>query len=1175
MTSSSNNQHEEFLVRLRGNHAELRRRHNANEGDSRRLLITPFLDYLGYPETYRRSEYQAGNQRPDELVWNMPASKAASRQCNIVLEAKPVDTDFDSGQSRLETPYRQMLGYLRNHVCSGPNSIGVLTDGIRYRVVKRTGHLRDVSHLGEWNILDGDENAVAKLFDLLKIGAATITDEEPKRQASNNARRLMEAISRGEEPDKVLAMLGGGTTLSNDIATELSLTGRALDAAENDWIRRCWIRGVALQSEAPDLEGNPAIVAVVQYSAPDPGQPQELSRNDVSLTARTFARAGTSRLAVLIAYQATNGRYVDRARIAVHYRGHTGMTPEFNPNNPPASVVHTLEQLRTALHGKGPVRPDRLTNPVAAKTIRNEFYQAIAGWIRKRQSGLSSTARQTVLRHLIRTVFAWILKEDGIIPAEPFEQWFASRHSKGDYYGNVLAYLFHNRLNTPIDQRSAHQDETVEKVLTDTPFLNGSLFAKHSGDDGLMMQDEDYFGVEAADPGLFTIMSRYEWTATEHTATESDQTIDPEMLSHLFENLIAATEFWEKNPDRMPAGTYYTPADVATEMTKDALATAVRKTAPPKMTDEQLCTLFSEPEPNLPSLNRSQKQRLRDVIASLSIFDPSVGSGEFPLVATGCLRTALTTLGDDDGELTRRIVQNQINGQDINPMATQITKLRLFIAIIAAEKTLSVVRPLPNLEGKIVCADSLATVADPMWRLGRTGSLTDAVPEIREALSTSAEILLEWRDAHTEQAKESVRARYDESTNTLLRCLQDRNIDQPEIEALARHQLLNTGAPPIATDVRLLFFKPDWNGFDVVIGNPPYEPIAKGLPDKERKVELTRLRTQKSYETTNGKNLYNLFCELAMTVVKPEDGVVTLVVPLSLAFRQDKASTRRLFEKRSKIIKLRHQDNRPDTTFHDSPVAHKENRQRTTIITAVSGEARAVIETTGVNKWRKAERELYLASRAYTNMPARLPSTLDRRLTNQWPRIPTDALQHLIAEMMAQKQNIRSLAANGENQESIALPMTVYEYLTAAPRNVLQREESACPIKDVNGLELAMAVLNSHPAYTWWRVWGDTLHVNDYETNTVAIPDRWLSDQHTNSQVRELGRRLIDALTEDGIRTRTSGTKGRKVQNIDFHKVCPQTIEDIDRMYLDALDLPREPLMTQMRTLRSNSNWQA
>ena len=67
------------------------------------------------------------------------------------------------------------------------------------------------------------------------------------------------------------------------------------------------------------------------------------------------------------------------------------------------------------------------------------------------------------------------------------------------------------------------------------------------------------------------------------------------MLSNLFENLIAATELWQQYPDRMPAGTYYTPADVAIEMVKDALAAAVRPSVPPRMTGAHLARLVQRP----------------------------------------------------------------------------------------------------------------------------------------------------------------------------------------------------------------------------------------------------------------------------------------------------------------------------------------------------------------------------------------------------------------------------------------------------------------------------------------------------------------------------------------------------------------------------------------------------
>ena len=81
----------------------------------------------------------------------------------------------------------------------------------------------------------------------------------------------------------------------------------------------------------------------------------------------------------------------------------------------------------------------------------------------------------------------------------------------------------------------------------------------------------------------------------------------------------------------------------------------------------------------------------------MTIFDPSVGSGEFPLIALTALRTALNSLGDGGADLTRRIIESQIYAQDINRMAVQITRLRLFIAIMSAERGLDAIEALPNL----------------------------------------------------------------------------------------------------------------------------------------------------------------------------------------------------------------------------------------------------------------------------------------------------------------------------------------------------------------------------------------------------------------------------------------------------------------------------------------------
>ena len=383
----------------------------------------------------------------------------------------------------------------------------------------------------------------------------------------------------------------------------------------------------------------------------------------------------------------------------------------------------------------------------------------------------------------------------------------------------------------------------------------------------------------------------------------------------------------------------------------------------PRLSDAHLRELFGNPEPELPSLNDRENKKLRDAIAGLSIFDPAVGSGEFPFIVANTLKTALATLGDRDESLTRRIIQEQLYALDINPMAAQITRLRLFIAIMASERNRSETQPLPNLEGRIVCADTLATIANPDWRPSMTGGLEDTDAQIRDALTELAQVRYRWRDAHTETEKTAIRADDTAAREQLLDALeQTGNSDHPELSAFAGHKLLEPG-PAVATDARLLFYNPAWNGFDVVIGNPPYEGIAKGQTARERNALKRQLSGRKQYTTVDGGDLYNLFCEIALTLVKQRDGVVTLIVPLSLAFRQDKRTTRLLFQQRTKSISLRHQDNRPGTTFHESPVAHPENRQRTTIVTAITGKGKSVIRTTGTGKWRRSEREQYLLSR--------------------------------------------------------------------------------------------------------------------------------------------------------------------------------------------------------------------
>ena len=775
------------------------------------------------------------------------------------------------------------------------------------------------------------------------------------------------------------------------------------------------------------------------------------------------------------------------------------MTAEFNPSTPSPRDLRTIQVIYDQLVKKTPVTANTLTDVVGAKGVRKEFYEKItAGWTLRQQKKAKGSAkkkhqyREALLRHLIRTIFAWILKEDGILPPEPFDEAFGRREAQGNYHRDILIFLFHQRLNKPVGEREVHPNPSINTAMVDTRFLNGSLFAMHQGDELLELTDEDYFGT-GAEPGLFTILGEYEWTTSEHTPQSSEQTIDPEVLSNLFENLIAVTKYGQKIPEKMPQGTYYTPADIAQEMVKDALTEAVLIQVPKGWAKTNLRELFGNEDAQIPAANKEERDVLINRIRELTIFDPAVGSGEFPFLTMLAIKKGLRTLGVDesDAKLTRDIISRQIFAQDINPMAVQVTRLRMFIAIMAAEAyedAANNLDPLPNLEAKIICANTLKTAATRDWSPFGSGTLQANIDEIKDALEEVAGIRHRWQSAHDEETKQKIRQE-DEQARARLRGALRGRMGNLETSRFANHPLLNPDAPPAEIDARLLFYDPDWTGFDIVIGNPPYEAINKDLsaePDasKKEEAELAREKRERraelkrrNYKTTAGNDLYNLIAEASLNLAKPEGGVVTLIVPLSICFGQDQKDTRQLFESGCNHILLRSQDIRPDQSFHDSPVAHPPNSQRTTIITAQIGEGKPSIEISGANKWPTKERHEYLTSRG-TPLIRTNVRTINSKLDTQWERIPTREIQDLIRKMRESTLRIQNLRDPGENKFGISFPLSARYFFTITPAGALKRGEKHIAISDEENLELAMAATNGHAAFAWWKAYGDAFHVN-------------------------------------------------------------------------------------------------
>jgi len=376
--------------------------------------------------------------------------------------------------------------------------------------------------------------------------------------------------------------------------------------------------------------------------------------------------------------------------------------------------------------------------------------------------------------------------------------------------------------------------------------------------------------------GLIAIMSHYRFTVEESTPLEEEVALDPELAGKIFENLLAAFNPETGTTARKQSGSFYTPREIVNYMVDEALIAYLKgkvEQADPKATDVEprLRHLFSY-EDEGHRFTPKEVDLLIAGIDQLKTLDPAVGSGAFPM---GILHKLVFILGRldprnekwkerqklrlreamdaaeriEDATVRERhlqdleqqmvgledafeknaldynrklyLIENCLYGVDIQPIAVQIAKMRFFISLIADQKVDPTaenlgVRPLPNLETKLVAANTLIAIekpAKPELRNLKIGALEAELCRVR------ARFFL----ARTPASKAKCRE-------------QDRKLRAEIAELLKKDGWNNTTAKQLAAwdpydqNASAEFFDPEWMfgimaGFDVVIGNPPYVRI--------------------------------------------------------------------------------------------------------------------------------------------------------------------------------------------------------------------------------------------------------------------------------------------------------------------------------------------------------------
>ena len=461
-----------------------------------------------------------------------------------------------------------------------------------------------------------------------------------------------------------------------------------------------------------------------------------------------------------------------------------------------------------------------------------------------------------------------------------------------DYLDSVLEPLFFGILNTKPSEREAlfekfGWDRALLAEWKDIPYLNGGLFERDVDDEPVSVFPAEYFR------RLFQFFSEYNFTIDENDPNDAEVGVDPEMLGKIFENLL------EDNKDK---GTFYTPKEIVRYMCQESLI-AYLETAT-SIAKDKIRAFVVSPEEGAVGIPEAKKPKLITALEEIKICDPAIGSGAFPMGLLNELlhcREALTGEHCNRAELKRNIIQNNIYGVDIEKGAVDIARLRFWLSIVVDEDVPS---PLPNLDYKIMQGNSLIECF--------MGVDLSKLTYTKEHKNDSGEISLFDDEKNRLQKKVSqlLNAYYSccdhekkaklqqEISDTINKQLQAQFVDQSILDKLKGINLAENNQ---------FFLWHTWfsdvfnrengkNGFDIVIGNPPY--VVVSYIDKEY--------LYYKYKTKNCLELYAYFFEHSINVLH-NTGVLSFITG-SLYAKGIKFESLRIFlENNSQLITYRNE----------------------------------------------------------------------------------------------------------------------------------------------------------------------------------------------------------------------------------------------------------------------------
>lgn len=526
--------------------------------------------------------------------------------------------------------------------------------------------------------------------------------------------------------------------------------------------------------------------------------------------------------------------------------------------------------------------------------------------------------RDYIKKMLGRLTFLCFLQRKGWMNNDQnfLQNLYQTSPLQADFLDAVLEPLFFGVLNTPPEKRKEvfaknGWNINLADEWNEIPYLNGGLF-EQTRDDKLTVKFPEKLFQE-----LFKFLGEYNFTIDENDPDDAEIGIDPEMLGRVFESLL------EDNKDK---GAFYTPKEIVQYMCRQSIIEYL-KTHTEESLHADIENLINNGLVNHALQNKDNAKAIHKLLKEVTVCDPAIGSGAFPMGILNILFTARQHLYGflkeskpfDPLEVKKAIIRNNIYGVDIEQGAVDIARLRFWLAILLEEQQKL---PLPNLDYRIVRGNSLITTFnDEYIKLpenpdGRTKlaklkkdlhQLQNGLFDLNEDEKLQREIDIKCKileilkvqlgiDKSTAQEESRIESDIFEdkklSRKALKKAKEARAIEEVKSKSLfALNNLITSLTTPATSladraqidikffDWKIIFsdiFSDDANvsGFDIVIGNPPYGVSIKGT---------YRTNVVDNHGQVPDYEIYYYFIEVANKLLH-SNGVLSYIIPNTYLF---------------------------------------------------------------------------------------------------------------------------------------------------------------------------------------------------------------------------------------------------------------------------------------------------